>query len=183
MGHLRSLGIRIQQKRLIKTLVRVDQENSRLRWACLINRRKYNIPGPNSLWHADRHHSFINWGFVIHGAVDGFVRVVVYLKCAANNKSETVISLFQEDTLHFGIPSPLRSGKDGENVLLWSEMEARKERKRGSYIASSLVRNQRIERHWRYVWTYAASGFYYTFQAMESEAIYLKKFQSLFLLS
>ena len=56
--------------------------------------------------------------------------------------------------MHFGVPSRLRTDKGGENVLLWSEMETRRGRDRGSYIAGSSVRNQRIERHWRDVWTY-----------------------------
>ena len=29
-----------------------------------ISCRKYSIPGPNSLWHIDGHHSLICWGFV-----------------------------------------------------------------------------------------------------------------------
>ena len=91
MGHLRSLGIRIQQKRLLKTFVKVDPENSRLRWPCLIKYRKYNVSGPPRLSPGDGHHNLINWGFVIHGAIDDFSRVVVYSKCATNNKSETVL--------------------------------------------------------------------------------------------
>ena len=67
-GHLRNLDIHIQQKMLIKT-VRVDPENSRLRWACLIKRKKYDVSGSNSLWHWDRHYSLINWGFLMHGAL------------------------------------------------------------------------------------------------------------------
>ena len=35
-GHLKSLGLRIQQRRITKALVRIDPSNSRIRWACLI---------------------------------------------------------------------------------------------------------------------------------------------------
>ena len=80
-GYLKSLGLRVQQKRVGKALVRVDPKTSKIRWACLIKRRKYQVPGPNSLWHADGHHSLISWGFVIHGAIDGYSRLIVYLKC------------------------------------------------------------------------------------------------------
>ena len=77
-GHLRSLGIRVQQKRVAESLSRVDPDNSRLRWSILIRRRSYSVPGPNSLWHIDGHHSLIRWGFVIHGAIDGFSRLITF---------------------------------------------------------------------------------------------------------
>ena len=125
-GHLKSLGLKIQQKRIAQALVRVDPKNSRIRWACLIKRRKYQVPGPNSLWHADGHHSLISWGFVIHGAIDGYSRLIVYLRCATNNCKETVLSLFTESIEIYGIPFRLRTDKGGENVLLWNEMELKK---------------------------------------------------------
>ena len=51
------------------------------------------MPGPNSLWHVDGHHKLIRWKIVIHGGIDGFSREIVYLKAAANNRSETVLSM------------------------------------------------------------------------------------------
>ena len=30
-------------------------------------------------------------GFVIHGGIDGFRRLIVFLKCPTNNKSDTVL--------------------------------------------------------------------------------------------
>ena len=72
LGHIKSIGIRAQQQRLAKALAKVDPINSQIRWASLIRRRKYKVPGPNSLWHCDGHHSLLHWGFVIHGGIDGF---------------------------------------------------------------------------------------------------------------
>ena len=60
IGYLRSRNIRIQQNRVAQSLVRVDPSNSRLRWASLIQRRKYSVAAPNSLWHLDGHHSLVN---------------------------------------------------------------------------------------------------------------------------
>eukprot|EP00794_Sanderia_malayensis_P004247 gene4247-4812_t len=65
----------------------------------------------------------------------------------------------------------IRTDKGGENVLLWHEMELLRGPGRGSYLAGSSTRNQRIERLWRDVWMYVAHLFYYTFQAMEVEGI------------
>lgn len=31
------------------------------RWHRAVQRRKYNVPGPNALWHIDGNHSLIHW--------------------------------------------------------------------------------------------------------------------------
>ena len=33
----------------------------------------------------DSHHKLIRWRMVTHGAIDGYSRVVLYLKCTSNN--------------------------------------------------------------------------------------------------
>ena len=50
MGHLRSLGLRVQKRRITKVLLRIDPRNSNLKWKSIIQRRKYSVPS-NSLWH------------------------------------------------------------------------------------------------------------------------------------
>ena len=94
LGHLRSEGLNIQRERVRKCLARVDPRNVRIRWAITVSRRAYSVAGPNSLWHLDGHHSLITWGFVIHGAIDGFSRLVTFLHCSTNNRSGTVADLF-----------------------------------------------------------------------------------------
>ena len=117
LGHFSSIGLRVQQQRVSKALVRVDPVNSRLTWACLVQRRKYSVPGPNSLWYIYGHHSLIQWGFVIHGAIDGHSRLVVYLRCATNKNKETVPELFDTAVNQYGGPSRLRSDK-GKLLLI-----------------------------------------------------------------
>ena len=56
-GHISSLGMKVQRDRVHASLKRIDPQNSRLRWATVITRRTYSVPGPNSLWHIDGHHS------------------------------------------------------------------------------------------------------------------------------
>ena len=173
LGHLSTQGLKVQVCRVRKSLVRLDPGSSRIRWACLIKRRKYSVPAPNSLWHADGHHSLISWGFVIHGAIDGFSRLIVFLHCSTNNYKETVHDLFQRSIINYGVPSRLRTDKGGENALLWNTMEELRGRDRGSYLTGSSTHNQRIERLWRDVWIHVCHLFYYTFQAMEIEGIYI----------
>lgn len=93
-GHLKSIGLRVQRHRIRNCLARIDPNNSRIRWAITITRRVYYVPGPNSLWHIGGHHSLITWGFVIHGAIDGYSRLITYLHClthlAGNGRKERV---------------------------------------------------------------------------------------------
>ena len=167
MGYLWQCGLRVQQERVAKALVKVDPGNSRLRWAALIKRQKYSVPGPNSLWHADGHHSLISWGFVIHGAIDDYSRQTVYFHCSINNKKETVLKLFEVVIIDYGAPSHIQTDKGGENTLIWELMPEIKGNERGSFLASPSVHNQRIEWLWRDLWNAVCCTFYYMFQAME----------------
>ena len=170
-GHLKSLGLRVQRRRVRASIARVDPSSSRLRWSVVVFRRRYSVAGPNSLWHADGHHSLVTWGFVIHGAIDGFSRCIVYLECSTNNRSDTVAELFLGAIQNFGWPSRVRTDKGGENVGIWAMMEEFRGANRRSYLAGSSVHNQRIERLWRDVFCMVCHLFYYTFQAMEESGV------------
>lgn len=115
---LQQRGIFIQRYRIRESIFRVDPLRSALRWQQVVSRRTYSVPGANSLWHIDGHHSLICWRFVVHGGIDGYSRTVVYLSCATNNTSETVYALFQQATEEYGVPSRVRSDKGGENILV-----------------------------------------------------------------
>ena len=170
-GHLRSLGLRVQRDRIRESIGRVDPENSRIRWAVVISRRAYSVAGPNSLWHVDGHHSLVTWGFVIHGGIDGFSRLIVYLKCSTNNRSNTVSDLFLTATQNFEWPSRVRSDHGGENVGVWNAMDERRGLNRGSSLVGTSTQNQRIERLWRDVFRVVTHMFYYTFQSMEEAGL------------
>ena len=55
---------------------------------------------------------------VVHGGIDGYSRMIVYLSSSTNNRALTVYSLFRKATEEYGIPSRVRSDKGGENVLV-----------------------------------------------------------------
>lgn len=54
--------------------------------------------------------------FFWYVGIDGFSRCVVYLKCSANNRADTVLRLFVEATNTFGAPSRIRCDQGIENV-------------------------------------------------------------------
>lgn len=76
VGYIRSLGHRLQRRRVEASLHRVDTLGSVLRRKTAIKRRVYKVARPNALWHLDGHHKLILWGIVIHGIIDGFDRTV-----------------------------------------------------------------------------------------------------------
>ena len=112
-----------------------------MRWSLLIRQRKYNVPDPNRLWHIDGHHSLINWKFVIYGGIDGYSQTIVFLRCSANNKKETVLDQFDHATIQWGFPSRVRTDKSGKNQLIWERMLEVRAINRGNYLAGISVYN------------------------------------------
>ena len=77
---LRKSGIRVQYRRIIHSIRRIDRLGQALRTRRVMTRRKYHVERPNALWHMDGHHKLIRWGIVIHAFIDGFCRTVCFLK-------------------------------------------------------------------------------------------------------
>ncbi len=170
-GYLLGMGVRVQRRRIADALQQVNPINSAMRWQQVISRRRYSVPGPNSLWHIDGNHSLIRWRFVIHGGIDGYSRYVVFLQCSSNNRAETMFDAFMRATQSCGVPSRVRSDRGGENILVCSFMISTRGLDRGSHIAGSSHHNQRIERLWRDVYRCVASTFHSIFCFMEANGI------------
>lgn len=101
------------------------------------------------------------WRLVVHGCVDGYSRLPVYLKCSNNNQASTVLNLFQDAVHRYGLPSRIRTDKGGENVDVAMFLLTHPLRGPGhsTVIVGKSVHNQRIERLWRDVFE-GVLGFY-----------------------
>ena len=170
-GEMESRGIHVQRERVRASLHRVDSLNIRARLRHVFERRQYRVPGPNSLWHIDGNHKLIRWKFVVHGGIDGFSRLCVYLACATNNSAGTVKRSFLSATAEFGWPSRVRSDHGMENIEVARQMIAHRGTGRGSHITGSSVHNQRIERLWRDYFRCIGILYYHLFYFMEDTGI------------
>ena len=168
-GRLIAGGIRVPRQRVRDSLLRVDPTGLHARCRNILHRRKYQVASPNALWHLDGYHKLIRWKLLVHGCIDGFSRLIVYLKVMPNNRSETVLKCFLEGVLEFGLPSRVRMDRGGENVRVAEYMLNHPERGpgRGSTITGCSIHNQRIERLWRDLFTGCISYFYNFFYALE----------------
>ena len=172
-GYLRSMNIRIQRSRIRQSLTRVDPLGVVARRCRAVHRRVYNVSRPLALWHLDGNHKLIRWRFVVHGCVDGYSRIPVFLRCSNNNKAVTVLSLFRQAVDDWGLPSRVRCDKGGENVDVVQYMLNHPQRGpgRGSAIAGRSIHNQRVERLWRDVFEGVLKSFYILFYSMEDHGI------------
>ncbi|XP_057366117.1 uncharacterized protein LOC130686971 [Daphnia carinata] len=132
-----SKNVVLKQKQLRASYGRVRQmENAPM--IQRIKRRVYKVRAPLSLWHIDVHHKMDRYGFIIHGAIDGYSRLIAYISLENDNFSETVIGLFEKAVNEWGCPASVRSDHDGENVRVI----------RKSFRTGSSVHNQLVERLW-----------------------------------
>ena len=53
-------------------------------------------------------HVPFRWRFIVHGGIDGFSRFIVFLYCATDNRSETVLQSFDGAVKEFGLPDRVR---------------------------------------------------------------------------
>lgn len=146
MGHLRSRNIKVQRSRLRDALHLVDPEGVERRKRKTVTRRVYSVPCPNFLWHIDGTHKLIRWKFVIHAAIDGFSRLIPYLHCSTNNRSITVLHLFESAVQQYGFPLRVRSDHGGENQKVWEAMIRERGEESRPVIVGSSVHNERVER-------------------------------------
>ncbi len=112
---MRAIGIQIQRERERASIRRVDPVGVELRLRIHLHQRTYRVPCPNYLWHIDGYDKLFLWRFVIHGYVDGYSRIPVFLNVSSNNKSTSALNAFIGAVFRYGVPMRVRADH-GENV-------------------------------------------------------------------
>ena len=97
--------------------------------------------------HIDGNYKLICWGFVIHRAIDGISRKIMYFRCHTNNKTSSVLNVFQNSIQKFGLPSRVRADQGVENVEVAQFMLTHPLRgpDQKSFIDGKSYHNQQIE--------------------------------------
>ena len=176
LGYFLSKGHRVQRKRIRESIVRVDPDGldeRRQLFSHRIQRRVYSVPHAHYMWHLDGNHKMIRWGFVIHVGVDGFSRRCVYMACNTNNRSETVLQLFEEAIeLHSVLPCKIRTDYGTENVLVWEMMTNHLQNQNGpTVLLGSSMHNERVERFNRDINRNIRDNFAKIFYELENDGL------------
>lgn len=119
-------------------------------------RRKYNVPGPNFIWHVDGYDKIKPYGFPIHGAIDGFSRKILWLQVSSTNNDPAVIAWHYLSVVQSlgHVPRVVRSDLGTENKTLeFLQPLFRRECSDSfgglkSFIYGKSSANQRIEAWW-----------------------------------
>ena len=107
----------------------------------------------------------------MHGGIDGYSRVVVYMNCATNNKASTVLPQFAKGVDEFGLPDRIRTDLGGENSAIWQLMVDKHHGDASCVVVGSSTHNTRIERLWRDVHRCVLRPFGDVFRALEDDIL------------
>ena len=110
---------------------------------------------------------------MIHGGIDGYSRLITFLRASTNNLASTLLLAFTIAVDQFGLPSHIRIDQGGENVLVSQYMLEHPSRGcgRSRVISGRSVHNQRNERLWRDLFSGCVCLFYSLFYFLEDTGL------------
>ena len=121
-GHFCQMGENVPCEWICQALNQISPANHSFHCPCL-RRRRYQVPGPNYLWHHDGQHGMlhvfcsishylywdhvglIQWKIVVHAFVDGHDHMITAMHASNNNRAITVLDLFLDGVHLYGLPS------------------------------------------------------------------------------
>ena len=128
----------------------------------------FNITYTMLFFVVDTHHKLVRWKLVTQGGIDGYSRLVLFLRCSTNNRASTMYDVFLSAVQQYHLPSRIRTDQGRENILVAQHMLEKRGADRRSVITGSSVHNQRIERLWRDVHGSVTMFYYRLFYHLEN---------------
>ncbi|KAI5628651.1 hypothetical protein C0J50_10599, partial [Silurus asotus] len=123
----------------------------------------------NSLYYNSVSLLCFRWRIVIHGGIDGYSRLIVFLLASNNNRSTTVMNCFLNAVARYGVPSRVRTDHGGENNDVYVTVRdppATPPSAAGLRERGRSTHNQHIERLWG-----LTNVYYNLFYFLESKGI------------
>lgn len=114
---------------------------------------------------------FSRWRIVIHGGIDGFSQMIMFLQPSENNRSSSVMEQFVQVVDRFGVLSRVRCDHGGENNAVCLFMDIFRRPAQGSTLRGRSTHNQRTERLWRDVWNGLSNEYHSLFTLLEHDGI------------
>jgi len=112
-------GLVCRKEDVRKELKNIDPDGVAYRKRRRLQRRKYQSPGPNYVWHIDGHNKLKPFGFSIHGCIDGYSRKLIWLEVGTTNKMLKVIARYYIDAVqNFGVPDKLKADNGTKHALV-----------------------------------------------------------------
>lgn len=147
---LTNYKLRVTRQFLLLCMREIDLAGITRRRMLPIQRIHYDGHCPGHVTHLDTHHKLSRYGFITFGAIDGYSREIITLKCLTNNRAYTLVKTYTESTnfRQRGIPMRIRGDYGKENLGLMNFINIFRNGNH-HYIAGRSVNNQRIERLWR----------------------------------
>ena len=87
---LKDHGLVIDRETVRRLVKGLDPEGVELRSRKRFKRRQYVAVGPNFIWHIDGYDKLKQFGFCIHGAIDGYSRRILWLEVGPSNNDPMI---------------------------------------------------------------------------------------------
>ena len=113
---LKGRGLYVQRSRLPDSIHHAGKGGIEASTRRRLERRTYNVKGPNHLCHTDTNHKLIRWYIIILEVIDGFICLPLSLECIDSNKASIILSCILKSVNTYWMPSRVRSNQDKENV-------------------------------------------------------------------
>ena len=85
-------GLALSREAVRMVLQLIDPEGVDERRRQKLKRRNYSNSGPNHMWHIDGYDKLKPFGFCIHGCIDRYSRIILWLEVGKSNDDPAVVA-------------------------------------------------------------------------------------------